>query len=131
MTMLALIRSAALGALLAAASVHAQEIAKVTQSALLERIQKKDTSVIILDVRSPEEFAAGHVPGAINIPYTHLPARISSIPSPTDKDVVVYCEIGVRAEKAAASLRSNGFTRLMYLDGDMKQWREGKRPTEK
>lgn len=126
-----LMRSAALGALVVAASVHAEETAKVTQDALLERIQKKDASVIILDVRSPEEFAAGHVPGAINIPYTHLPARIASIPSSTDKDVVVYCEVGVRAEKAAASLRDNGFTRLMHLDGDMKQWREAKRPTEK
>lgn len=127
----ALIRSVVLGALLVAAPVRAEETARVTQGALLERIQKKDAAVIILDVRSPEEFAAGHVPGAINIPYTHLPARISSMPSPTDKDVVVYCEIGVRAEKAAASLRDNGFTRLMHLDGDMKQWREAKRPVEK
>lgn len=127
----ALIRSVVLGALLVAAPVRAEETAKVAQGALLERIQKKDASMIILDVRSPEEFAAGHVPGAINIPYTHLPARISSLPSPTDKDVVVYCEIGVRAEKAAASLRDNGFTRLMHLDGDMKQWREAKRPVEK
>lgn len=131
MDVVALMRSVVLGAVLLTASVQAEETAKVTQSALLERIQKKDTSLIVLDVRSPEEFAAGHVPGAINIPYTHLPARISSMPSPTDKDVVVYCEIGVRAEKAAASLRDNGFTRLMHLDGDMKQWREGKRPTEK
>lgn len=127
----ALIRSVVLGALLVAAPVRAEETAKVAQGALLERIQKKDASMIILDVRSPEEFAAGHVPGAINIPYTHLPARISSLPSPTDKDVVVYCEIGVRAEKAAASLRDNGFTRLMHLDGDMKRWREAKRPMEK
>lgn len=125
------IRIFVLGTLLVAASVQAEETARVAPGALLERIQKKDPSVIILDVRSPEEFAAGHVPGAINIPYTHLPARISAMPSPTDKDVVVYCEIGVRAEKAAASLRDNGFTRLMHLEGDMKQWREAKRPTEK
>ena len=126
-----LIRSVVLSALAVTAAVHAEETARVTQGALLERIQKTDPSVIILDVRSPEEFAAGHVPGAINIPHTHLPARISAIPSSTDKDVVVYCEIGVRAEKAAASLRDNGFTRLMHLDGDMKQWREAKRPVEK
>ena len=131
MKAVALIRSVVLGVVLLTASVQAEEPAKVTQSALLERIQKKDASLIVLDVRSAEEFAAGHVPGAINIPYTHLPARISSMPSPTDKDVVVYCEIGVRAEKAAASLRDNGFTRLMHLDGDMKQWREARRPMEK
>lgn len=127
----ALIRSVVLGALLVAAPVRAEETARIAQGALLERVQKKDAAMIILDVRSPEEFAAGHVPGAINVPYTHLPARISSLPSPTGKDVVVYCEIGVRAEKAAASLRDNGFTRLMHLDGDMKQWREAKRPTQK
>jgi rhodanese-related sulfurtransferase len=127
----ALLRCMALGALLFAASVQAEETAKVTQSALLERIGRKDPALVILDVRSAEEFAAGHVPGAINIPYTHLPARISALPSPSDKDIVVYCETGVRAAKAAASLRENGFTRLMHLDGDMKGWKETKRPVEK
>lgn len=109
----------------------AEETAKVDQPTLLKRINAADSSLVILDVRTPEEFAAGHVPGAINIPYTHLPARISELPDAADKDIVVYCATGVRAERAASRFRENGFTRLLHLDGDMKQWQENQRPVEK
>jgi phage shock protein E len=109
----------------------AEETAKVDQPTLLKRINGADSSLVILDVRTPEEFAAGHVPGAINIPYTHLPARISEVPNAADKDIVVYCATGVRAERAASRFRENGFTRLLHLDGDMKQWQENQRPVEK
>lgn len=118
-----------------AAVSHASEPAAVTpridQTSLLKRIEKNDSSMVILDVRTPEEFAKGHVPGAINIPYTHLPARISEVADAADKDIVVYCTVGIRAEKGAERLRENGFTRLLHLDGDMKVWEEKKRPLEK
>lgn len=104
---------------------------RIDQASLLKRIEKKDTSLVILDVRTPEEFAAGHVPGAINIPYTHLPSRISEVADAADKDIVVYCAIGVRAEQSAERLRENGFTKLLHLDGDMKAWEAQKRPLEK
>ena len=103
-------------------NVLAEETATIEQSALLARIEQRDEGLVILDVRTPEEFAAGHVPGAVNIPYTHLPARISALPSAADKDIVVYCATGVRAERAATRLRENGFTRLLHLEGDMKKW---------
>jgi phage shock protein E len=112
-------------------SALAEETSRIAQSALLARIEQKDDALIILDVRTWEEFAAGHVPGAINIPYTHLPARISELPSAAEKDIVVYCTTGVRAERAAARFRENGFTRLLHLEGDMKKWEEGRLPVEK
>jgi rhodanese-related sulfurtransferase len=104
---------------------------RIDQASLLKRIEKKDASLVILDVRTPEEYAAGHVPGAINIPYTHLPSRISEVADAADKDIVVYCTVGVRAEKGAERLRENGFTKLLHLDGDMKAWEAQKRPLEK
>lgn len=114
---------------------HADDATKATpridQASLLKRIEKKDPTMVILDVRTPEEYAAGHVPGAINIPYTHLPARISEVADAADKDIVVYCTIGVRAERGAQRLRENGFTRLLHLDGDMKAWEEKKQPLAK
>ncbi|HEY0941267.1 MAG TPA: rhodanese-like domain-containing protein [Steroidobacter sp.] len=108
-----------------------QTTPRIDQALLLKRIDDRDSSVVILDVRTPEEYAAGHVPGAINMPYTHLPARISEIADAADKDIVVYCEVGVRAEEGAARLRESGFTRLLHLDGDMKAWQESKRPLAK
>lgn len=123
--------------LLAAAAItfaavsHADDTAKIDQSSLLKRIEKQDASMVILDVRTPEEFAAGHVPGAINIPYTHLPSRISEVADAGDKDIVLYCATGIRAEMGAQRLRENGFTKLLHLDGDMTAWEAKKRPLEK
>ncbi len=118
-------------ACLLAGTANAAETAVIGQEALLKRLDAKDASLIVLDVRTPEEFAQGHVPGAVNIPYTHLPARIAELPSAADKDVVVYCTVGVRAERAAARLKENGFKRLLHLDGDMNKWLEKGRPTQK
>jgi rhodanese-related sulfurtransferase len=117
----------ALATVLARADEPAQPTPIIKQEALLQRIEQKDTSLIILDVRSPEEFAAGHVPGAINIPYTHLPARVSQLPDAGDKDIVLYCATGVRAERAAERMREHGYTRLLHLEGDMKAWDEKNR----
>lgn len=113
-----------------AAVSHAGDTPRIDQASLLKRIEQKDASMVILDVRTPEEYAAGHVPGAINIPYTHLPSRISEV-ADGDKDIVVYCATGIRAEKGAERLRENGFTKLLHLDGDMKAWEAQKRPVEK
>jgi rhodanese-related sulfurtransferase len=112
-------------------SVVAADTPGIDQSALNKRIAANDASLLILDVRSPEEFVAGHVPGAINVPYTWLPASISSLPDAANKDIVLYCETGVRSERAASRLRENGFQRLLHLEGDMKAWREKQQPLEK
>jgi phage shock protein E len=109
---------------------QSQSTAKIGAAALLARIERKDPELVVLDVRTPEEFAAGHVPGAINIPYTHLPARIAEVAG-SDKDIVLYCTIGVRAERAAQRLRENGFTRLLQLDGNMRKWQENGLPVAK
>jgi rhodanese-related sulfurtransferase len=131
--MRSVIRSLLVSAALAcAAMAHADEpTPRIKQETLLKRIEQKDASMIILDVRTPEEFAAGHVPGAINIPYTHLPARVAELPDAGDKDVVLYCATGVRAERAATRMREHGYTRLLHLDGDMKAWDEKNRPKVK
>jgi phage shock protein E len=131
--MQSLMRSLLVTAALACAAVtHADEpTPRINQEALLKRIEKKDASMIILDVRTPEEFVAGHVPGAVNIPYTHLPARLSELPDAGDKEIVLYCATGVRAERAAERMREHGYTRLLHLDGDMKAWDEKNRPKEK
>ena len=131
--MRSLMRSLLVTAALACAAVaHADEpTPRINQETLLKRIENKDASTIILDVRTPEEFAAGHVPGAVNIPYTHLPARLSELPDAGDKEIVLYCATGVRSERAAERMREQGYTRLLHLDGDMKAWDEKNRPKEK
>lgn len=63
---------------------------------------------VLLDVRTREEFAAEHVPGAVNIPVQELPARITELGSPARK-VVVYCRSGGRSATAAFLLKRAGY----------------------
>ena len=92
----------------------------ISQVELMQRI--KTNSGLILDVRSPEEYAEGHVPGAINIPHDQLGSRLAEIGSYKDKEIVLYCAVGGRAAKAANTLRAAGFSKLLHLDGDMNGW---------
>lgn len=104
-------------------------MAPMSQEALLEHQAKHAEHVFVLDVRSPEEFATGHVPGAVNVPYDQIAARMSEVPK--NKDVVLYCRSGRRAGIAADVLAANGYTRLSHLEGDMPAWIEKGRPVEK
>lgn len=80
------------------------------------------TYPVILDVRTPEEYAAGHVPGAINIPHDQVRARLAEIDSAKDQPIVVYCRSGRRAAQALATLHDAGFSRLLHMTGDMLAW---------
>ncbi len=83
---------------------------------------------VLLDVRSPQEYAAGHIPGAINIPYREVPARIEALTAFKDQTVVVYCEVGVRAQIAELALQEAGFEQVQLLAGHMRDWRTAGRP---
>jgi len=100
----------------------------MSQEQLLEHQAKHPQHLFVLDVRSPEEFAAGHVPGAVNVPYDQIASRLVDVPK--DKDVVLYCRSGRRAGIAAEVLQANGYTRLSHLEGDMNAWVEKGRPVE-
>ena len=82
------------------------------------------TAPTILDVRSRTEFARGHVPGALHIPFWAVAARTTQISSARADPLVVYCGHGPRAWFARAVLRQHGFQRVVYLDGHMSGWRE-------
>jgi len=70
--------------------------------------------VKVVDVRTPAEFAAGHVPGAVNIPFDQMPARAAELGAPSTP-VLVYCRSGRRSGVAAQTLKEKGFTRLWDL----------------
>lgn len=73
---------------------------------------------LLLDVRTPEEYAGGHIAGARNIPVHELAAQLSGLPR--DRDVVVYCRSGGRSAAAAGMLVRAGF-RVLDL-GPMHAW---------
>jgi rhodanese-related sulfurtransferase len=85
---------------------------------------------VILDVRSPEEFASGHIPGAVNIPYDQLSERLAASGLSPTAEIVVHCQSGRRAEIAEAILREAGYTDVRDLTGHMAAWRAGGHPLE-
>ena len=74
---------------------------------------------VILDVREPDEWQAGHVQGAVYIPLADLPARLNEL-SPDDR-IVVICRSGARSGRAVAWLNQNGFD-VLNVDGGMVAW---------
>jgi len=88
---------------------------------LMARIARGDAPRI-LDVRSESEFAAGHVPGAINIPFTQVGTRAREIPASDEQELILYCGHGPRAYIAARALRSNGWKKIVYLEGHWAGW---------
>jgi phage shock protein E len=74
----------------------------------------------LIDVRSPGEYAGGHLPGAVNIPVQELDRRLAEV-GPRDGELVLYCRSGHRSGRAAAILRQNGFTKVHNL-GPMTAW---------
>jgi rhodanese-related sulfurtransferase len=83
---------------------------------------------LVLDVRSAGEFESGHVPGARHVPYDQVETRLAELGPP--REVVVYCERGPRAAKAAAVLTAAAFT-VRHLTGDMSGWRAQGLPVER
>jgi rhodanese-related sulfurtransferase len=95
---------------------------RVRPQALLAAIDA-GTAPVIVDVRTRREYEAGHVPGAIHVPFYTLLVRQDDIPGPRERPVVVYCEHGPRAGVAGLALRLTGFTDVRYLDGHMAGWK--------
>jgi len=133
MRLYTIVRTGILVASLALAGSAAADDASVTPEELLAA-RKSGEKVLVLDVRTPEEYESGHVPGAVNIPHDELASRVAEVKDEVKKkdasEVVVYCEAGRRAGMAEETLRENGVENVKLLEGHMKQWRSDGRPTE-
>ncbi len=92
----------------------------VNKRTLLKRVRRAE--VTVLDVRPPEEYRAGHIPGAISVPLKELKARLSTLPR--DREIVAYCRgpYCVLAVDAVKLLRSRGFMAVRLEDG-VPEWR--------
>jgi rhodanese-related sulfurtransferase len=103
--------------------------AQVRPAELAERVRTR-AAPLILDVRSRREYAAGHVPGAVNIPYDELAGRLGELGIGKSDELVVYCLNGKRAGLAKQVLAQAGYTSVCGLDGQMRAWHGGGYPLE-
>jgi rhodanese-related sulfurtransferase len=86
---------------------------------------------VLVDVRSPEEFAGGHLRDAKNIPLAEFSTRIGELDKSKGKNIVVVCQTGARADKAIKQLMDAGFADVVGLDGGMAAWQAANLPTAK
>lgn len=87
----------------------------------LERRRSGDRPLVIIDVRSPEEYAAGRVTGAIHIPLATLRQRVGELDP--EADIVTYCNAGTSGNAAQNILLNNGFKSVYNISGGYKNWK--------
>ena len=80
--------------------------------------------VTVIDVREPDEYGAGHVPGAKPLPRGLLEYKAADELPDKDARIVVHCALGGRGALAAKSLREMGYTNVANMEGGMNAWRE-------
>jgi rhodanese-related sulfurtransferase len=85
--------------------------------------------VVLIDVREPSEYAAGHIPGVKLIPLGSLPSRVNEISK--DKFVVMTCRSGNRSGQATKFLRDQGFDNVHNMTGGINAWQQAGLPVEK
>ncbi len=100
-----------------------------TPAEKLHRELGQGKKVLIIDVREAKEYAAGHVPGAINIPVAELGKRIAEIKPPKDTVIVTVCEHGGRSSRASLELQKLGYKTTSFCTLD--SWRKAGYRTEK
>lgn len=86
---------------------------------------------VLIDVCEPHEFAQGHAIGSKNIPLAQLEAQLPNMVKNKSVPVILVCQAGSRASRAAVQAKKLGYERAQALAGGLKAWREASLPTEK
>ena len=103
--------------------------ARVSASDAVQLINKHDA--VIVDIREANEFAAGHILNARNIPLKDIESRVKELAKFKEKPVIVTCDSGNRSRGGVAALKKLGFAQVYNLTGGLGAWQQAGLPTEK
>ena len=115
-----------LGIFFLGSNLYANELWSVTQ--LKTKIDQSSEPLVLLDVRTIEEFESGRIKNSINIPHEILLSNIDLVSQYNDEQLVVYCRSGKRASLVIEALEKNGFTNVVDIEGDILAWSEANYP---
>ncbi|PZX56507.1 rhodanese-like domain-containing protein [Algoriphagus chordae] len=104
---------------------------KALSAADFEGLMKNKGAVRVIDVRTPDEMADGHIQGAINLDYKNDNFKTEIAKLPKNRTYLLYCKTGIRSGDASAAMKAAGFTHLYSLDGGIEAWQEAGKPIEK
>jgi len=100
----------------------------ISPQELQARMAKGDAPLVV-DVRTPEEFRAGHIPGAINVPHDQVAARAAELSG--EHGVAMYCMKGPRARLGEQALERAGVEDVLHVEGGFSAWQAAGLPVEK
>jgi rhodanese-related sulfurtransferase len=101
----------------------------LTASGAVQLINRE--KAVVVDVSEADEFSAGHVSGAKNVPFGELEARLPGIVKNKALPVILVCASGARASRAVAVAKKLGYEQAQSLGGGLKAWKEANLPLEK
>ena len=95
------------------------------------KLLKTDTNVVVLDVRTPREFEAGHIKGATNINFNdkEFARRVAALDK--NKTYIVHCAAGGRSAKACEQIKTMDFKNMLHMNQGFNAWKEAGKPVEK
>lgn len=117
------------GLLAACAPAPAVENTFSAEVSVAEAARLREQGAFILDVRTPQEWNEGHIPGATLIPLDQLADRVKEVPA--DKPVVVVCRTGNRSATGRDLLKKAGWVNVTSMAGGVTEWAKQGLPTEK
>jgi len=100
----------------------------VSPAQATQLINREDA--LVLDVRDPGEYGAGHILGAKNLPLSRI-AAAGEVAKKKDATLIVYCESGERAGKVTGELRKQGYSKVVSLSGGLGAWKQAGLPVER
>lgn len=95
-----------------------------------EALRRDDPSIVVIDVRTPAEFAEGHIPDAVNIDFqaSDFEERVSELDR--EKSYLVHCEVGGRSGNSMRIFEDLGFRDIFHLRSGFRGWKDARMPVE-
>lgn len=94
----------------------------------VDEVQKgiEDARIVVIDVRTPQEYMFEHIEGALLMPLAFF--KPEALPGQTEKQIVLHCGSGLRSEKMARLAMSNGVARIAHMEGGFGAWKQAGKP---
>lgn len=105
---------------------QSSQLKSITSDQLTRLVNQENA--LLVDTRSPEQFQAGHIVNAVNIPTKELDQASKKLPKGKKRPVVVYCQSGRTSMKACQQLEKQGFEQIFNLKGGITAWVNDKLP---
>jgi rhodanese-related sulfurtransferase len=117
------------GAMLMWPMINAGPAGALTVELAVQRMNRE--KAVVIDVCEADEYAAGHIAGAKNIPLSQLESKLAATVKNKDLPVILVCQSGMRSKKAVAIAKTLGFAKAESLSGGLGAWRSANLPIRK